>query len=107
MTVAWWGVTLWSIVETSAKGDGARVPRCVYATFVLGAIVPAISTVICVMYWVLEHDPGRTLKAISVSTHGGNLLVALADILVSLRPFRLAHVWLPVAFGFTYGMFTL
>merc|ERR1719189_3131224 len=86
---------------------GSRAPGFVYATLVLGAIVPAVSSIICAMYWAVVHDPDEPLRAISVALHGGNLLVALADFLISRRPFRLAHVYLPVAFGFTYGSFTL
>lgn len=93
--------------STLPDGKGALVPRFATATMALGATVPAIAALICALFWALEYRLGKPVKPDSAAVHGGNMLVILADFLISRRPFSLRHVCLPMAFGLIYGAFTI
>jgi len=99
--------TYMALYSSRPDGRGAFVPWFATATWVMGAIVPSICTVVCVMFWALVFKPGDRIILHSVAVHGGNLLVAIADLALSRRPFRLGHVYMPMAFGGAYSMWTL
>lgn len=73
----------------------------------MGAAVPAICTVVCVMFWGLVYKPGDRIILHSVAVHGANLVIALIEFIFTRRPFRFGNVYIPMLFGLTYLAWTL
>jgi len=100
--------TYMAIYGNVADGKGDATPWFVQATWFLASVVPCVAFLVCVLYWVLVFKPeDGSPQVLSVVMHGGNFALVLIDLLLCRQPFYIAHVYMPMLFGATYGLFTL
>mmetsp|Transcript_49569 Transcript_49569/g.126302 ORF Transcript_49569/g.126302 Transcript_49569/m.126302 type:complete len:275 (-) Transcript_49569:213-1037(-) len=97
-----------AIFSSVPDGLGASTPWFVSVTWLLSAIVPVLSFMVCVLFWALVFEPGPGKPpAIDVVMHGGNLALALVDLLLNRQPYYIDHVYAPFTFSGIYCLFTV
>eukprot|EP00095_Tigriopus_kingsejongensis_P005529 maker-scaffold282_size228295-snap-gene-1.24 protein:Tk05529 transcript:maker-scaffold282_size228295-snap-gene-1.24-mRNA-1 annotation:"hypothetical protein DAPPUDRAFT_306029" len=60
---------------------------------------------ISIFYWSILYD--NNFNYFGFFVHGLNSVICLLDLLVSARPFRMHHVYIPALFGVWYVLFSL
>jgi len=88
-------------------GLGEATPWFVRVTWFLAALAPVVAFIVLVLYWALVFDDSSSPTFTQVLMHGGNFLAALLDLMTTRTPHYIAHVYVPMAFGITYTLFTL
>lgn len=89
----------------AAAPAAAPEPWFAQLTWALHAPVPALTILVTALYWSIVYA-GQGLAFSNVMTHGGNALVAFADLWASNQPFYLAHLTAPLLFVAGYGLFS-
>lgn len=84
----------------------SATPIFVSVTWFFGAAMPPLTLTIAILYWVLVYEPGGEIPVVTVLNHGGNVVVALYDLLCSSRPFYFAHFYASVLLGLLYALFS-
>mmetsp|Transcript_98728 Transcript_98728/g.283679 ORF Transcript_98728/g.283679 Transcript_98728/m.283679 type:complete len:294 (-) Transcript_98728:146-1027(-) len=90
----------------AAACDDTVCPWYAAVALALGAIVPVISTMVCMMFWFMVFKPGDPVEFRTVMMHGGNLLVTAVDTLVTRQRYRARYAFAPMLVGLLYVMFT-
>ena len=80
----------------------------------LSTAANSVSLCVSMMYWVVIYTPSTTFHPpsamgnfINIDTHVLHAAISIADVIVSSRPWRLSHVYIPLLFTFLYLGFHL
>jgi hypothetical protein len=92
-----------------SDGLGASTPWFASLTWFLSSVVPVLSFLVFVLYWVLvaPTEPGDRTALTTVVIHGGNLALALVDLLLNRQPYYIDHVYAPFTLCSLYCLFTV
>merc|ERR1719159_1471409 len=70
-------------------------------------MVLIVSLLVFILYWALLFEPGDTVHAVSVFTHGVNFGLMMLDFTLSRQPLYLVHIYMPLAYAIFYILFSL
>eukprot|EP00444_Apocalathium_aciculiferum_P001294 CAMPEP_0183408966 /NCGR_PEP_ID=MMETSP0370-20130417/18462_1 /TAXON_ID=268820 /ORGANISM="Peridinium aciculiferum, Strain PAER-2" /LENGTH=270 /DNA_ID=CAMNT_0025591565 /DNA_START=32 /DNA_END=844 /DNA_ORIENTATION=+ len=97
-----------AIYGKDSDGTGAKTPCFASFTWFMSSLVPVISIMVFLLYWILVFEPGPGKpEAISVVMHGGNFALVMLDLLLTRQPFYIQHVYAPLLMATVYCLFTL
>lgn len=90
----------------TTDGADCGTKTLVSITWALASLVPTLTLTITVLYWVLVYTPGDAIPWYTVVMHGGNLLVALLDLLSSKLHIFPQQMYTITLFSLGYVLFT-
>ena len=69
---------------------------------------------VTVVYWAAVHPyvihykllRDDTDRVLNIFNHSGNTIFSLVDLIISARPVRVQHAYLPMLYGVAYSLFS-
>mmetsp|Transcript_47671 Transcript_47671/g.138881 ORF Transcript_47671/g.138881 Transcript_47671/m.138881 type:complete len:269 (+) Transcript_47671:98-904(+) len=108
LQLAYLGFAMYSAIKANTprpKVEVEKTPCYVSLTWALGTAVPVVALMVMVLYWGLVYE-GGPVRLETVTMHGGNLALAIIDIISTRQPYYIHHVYVPMLFAAIYMGFT-
>lgn len=101
------GTLLQKVIELVVWRDHKRMNDIVFRKmsiplkmlWILDNIATPCAVFITIFYWSILYDPDDGAEYFNIYVHGLNSVMVLLDLVVSNKPYRWQHFYIPIIFG--------